>query len=94
MLTQLEYNQLPLPQKADLLRRHGQHLLNRESPPYTVSLYSVGNFFVEAYFSESSYYQGGHELWDLLSIRTENRSVTQPDPLDYYLDTIDLQRFI
>ena len=94
MLTQLEYNQLPLPQKADLLRRHGQHLLNRESPPYTVSLYSVGNFFVEAYYSKSNYYKGDHELRDLLSIRTENRSSRQKNPLEYYLEQVDLQNLI
>ncbi|MFD1140001.1 hypothetical protein ACFQ4C_02740 [Larkinella insperata] len=94
MLTQPEYNQLPLPQKADLLRRHGQYLLNRESPPYTVSLYSVGNFFVEAYYSKSNYYKGGHELRDLLSIRTINDSCRQKNPLEHYLDQIDLQSLI
>ncbi|MGV3556742.1 hypothetical protein [Larkinella arboricola] len=94
MLTQPEYNQLPLPQKADLLRRHGQHLLNRESPPYTVSLYSVGNFFVEAYYSQSKYYKGGHELRDLLSIRTQNGPCNQKSPLEHYLDQIDLHGLI
>ncbi|GAB3901315.1 hypothetical protein GCM10028803_25780 [Larkinella knui] len=95
MLTQIEYNQLPLPKKADLLWRHGQHLLNRPSPPFTVSLYLVGDFFVEAYFGESTYYEGNHELLHLFSLHTQNRRKSRSQyPFERYLDQIDLQALI
>ncbi|MFC5408155.1 hypothetical protein ACFPMF_02450 [Larkinella bovis] len=92
MLTQLEYNQLPLAQKADLLWRFGQHLMNRPSPPFTVGLYAVGDFFVEAYFSESKYFEGNHELQHLFSLQFQNRSrLRNPYPLEPYLAQIDLR---
>jgi hypothetical protein len=84
-----------MPKKADLLWRHGQHLLNRKSPPFTVSLYSVGDFFVEAYFSESNYYEGNHELQDLLSLRSKKRNkLSRQHPFERYLDQIDLHSLI
>ena len=95
MLTQLEYNQLPLPKKADLLWQYGHHLMNRSSPPFTVGLYSVGDFFVEAYFSESKYYEGNHELQHLFSMRTQNRLKSKGQhPFERYLDQIDIQSLI
>lgn len=95
MLTQLEYNRLTLSEKADLLWQHGQHLMNRPAPPFTVGLYSVGDFFVEAYFSESKYYEGNHELLHLFSVRSQNRMTAQSQhPFELYLNHIDLKKLI
>ncbi|GAB3937994.1 hypothetical protein [Larkinella terrae] len=92
MLTQCEYNQLPLPAKTDLLWRHGQHLMDRQSPPFKVSLYLVSDFFVEAYFSESNYYEGNHELLHLFSLQLKSRHKSKNlDPFEPYLDQIDLR---
>ena len=95
MLTQIEYNQLPLPKKADFLWRYGHHLMNRSSPPFTVRLYAVGDFFVEAYFSESPYYEGNHELQYVFSLRSQNRRKSRSQHLfEPYLDQIDLHQLI
>ncbi|GAB3324907.1 hypothetical protein GCM10027299_22490 [Larkinella ripae] len=95
MLTQLEYNQLPLSKKADLLWMHGHHLLNRPSPPFTVGLYAVGDFFVEAYFRRSPYYEGNHELLHLLSLKSQNRSQSKSQhPFEPYLNQIDLRQLL
>lgn len=91
MLTQCEYNLLPLPTKADLLWQYGQHLIDRQSPPFKVSLYLIGDFFVEAYFSESRYYERNHELLHLVSLRLKNRRKSGSQHFfEPYLDQIDL----
>ncbi|RRB07184.1 hypothetical protein [Larkinella rosea] len=91
MLSQCEYNLLPLPTRAELLWQHGQHLMDRQSPPFTVSLYLIGDFFVEAYFSESNYYKGNHELLHLFALRMKaSRKSGHSHPFEPYLDQIDL----
>ncbi|WP_128543660.1 hypothetical protein [Larkinella soli] len=95
MLTQYEYSLLPLTMKADLLWRHGRHLLNRQLTPFVVSLYSVGDFFVEAYFVESEYYNNSHELQDLHSFCSDDlQKLRRPHPFEPYLDQIDLRLLI
>ncbi len=95
MLTQYEYNLLPLTKKADLLWQQGRHLLNRPAPPFVVSLYLVSDFFVEAYFVESTYYPESHELQDLHSFCSEDlHTLRRPHPLEPYVDQIDLRSFL
>ena len=95
MVTQYDYNLLSMTQKADLLWQQGTHLLTRHASPFVINLYSVGDFFVEAYFIESSYYKGSHELQDLHSFRSEDLyTLRRPHPLEPYLDQIDLRALI
>ncbi|MGA0555119.1 hypothetical protein ACO2Q8_00585 [Larkinella sp. VNQ87] len=95
MLTQLEYNRLPLAEKAELLWRYGQHLMNRSSPPFTIGLYAVNDFLVEAYFSESKYYEGNHELQHLFSLREQSRKRSRSQhPFEPYLDQIELNELV
>ncbi|GAB3271582.1 hypothetical protein GCM10027347_42940 [Larkinella harenae] len=95
MVTLPEYDRLPLTQKADLLWQHGQHLMNRPVPPFTVGLYAVGDFFVEAYFTESKYYEGNHELQHLFSLRSQQRQHSRNQhPFEPYVDHIDLLQLL
>ncbi len=95
MLSQYEYNTLPIMKKIDFLRQNGTFLLSREMPHFLVKLYSLGDFFVEAYFSKATYFQDKYDFQDVLTFRKQDLACIQrPHPLEAYLDQIDLRKLI
>jgi|GEM_PF-7134890 len=92
MVTQYEFNLLPVTEKADVLWRYGTYLLTRDAPPFLVKLYALGDFFVEAYFMRSSYQPESHDFQDLLTFRQQDlQTIRRPHPLEPYLDQVDLR---
>ncbi|WP_266365887.1 hypothetical protein [Tellurirhabdus rosea] len=95
MMTQYEYNLLPITKKAELLWQEGTYLLTRQASPFEVRLYALGDFFVEAYFTASPLHPGGYEFQDVLTFRKQDLSrIRRPHPLEPYIDQVDLRMLI
>jgi hypothetical protein len=81
-MTLHDFEQLPTARKAEVVRDGGRFLLVREGFRYAVSLYALGDFFVEVWVNKEKdaviEVKGFREAWRL----------------DAYLDDVDLAELL
>jgi len=78
-MTTLEFEQLALDGRIDLLRREAIYLMGRRNLLHNVFLYAVDGFYVEVFYHRES-----NRIHNVEVIRTD-------EALNIYLDNIQLE---